>query len=77
MLGKHTLRLMATSEAFGAVANTDKAVTFHIDAEILRINASPTDAAMRGEEVAIEVEVRNDGASATSCQRCRLTFPFR
>jgi len=61
MLGKHTLRLMASSEEFGAVASADKDVTFHIDAEILRINASPTGTAMRGEEVAIEVEVQNNG----------------
>ena len=74
MLGKHRLRLAASSEEFGAVANTDKDVTFHIDAEILRINASPTDTAMRGEEVAIEVEVQNNGPATVNVP-VTLRFP--
>ena len=61
MLGKHTLRLVAVSGDFGAVATVNEDVTLHIDAEVLRINASPTETAMQGEEVAIEVEVQNNG----------------
>ncbi|MDE2788756.1 MAG: hypothetical protein OXL37_19160 [Chloroflexota bacterium] len=74
MLGKHTLRLVASSEDFGAVANADTDVTFHIDAEILRINASPTETAMRGEEVAIEVEVQNNGPATVNVP-VTLHFP--
>ena len=74
MLGQHTLRLIASSEEFGTVANTDKDVTFHIDAEILRINASPTETAMRGEEVAIKVEVQNNGPATVNVP-VTLYFP--
>ena len=74
MLGKHTLRLMASSKEFGAVANTDKDVTFHIDAEILRINALPTETAMHGQEVAIEVEVQNNGPATVNVP-VTLRFP--
>ena len=66
MLGKHTLRLVASSGDFGAVATVNEDVTLHIDAEVLRINASPTETAMQGEEVAIEVEVQNNGPAAVN-----------
>ena len=74
MLGNHTLRLVAVSGDFGAVATVNADVIFHIDAEILRINASPTETAMQGEEVAIEVEVQNNGPAAVNVP-VTLHFP--
>ena len=74
MLGKHTLRLVASSGDFGAVATVNEDVTLHIDAEIVRINASPTETAMQGEEVAIEVEVQNNGPAAVNVP-VTLHFP--
>ena len=61
MLGPHTLQLAAFSETFGRVATIGTEITFHIDAEIVGIEASPGDTAMQGEEVAINVEVKNNG----------------
>ncbi len=74
MLGKHTLRLVASSGDFGAVATVNEDVILHIDAEIVRINASPTETAMQGEEVAIEVEVQNNGPAAVNVP-VTLHFP--
>ena len=74
MLGQHTLRLIASSDDFGAIATVDSQVTLHIDAEIVRIKASPTETAMRGEEVAIEVEVQNNGPATVNVP-ITLQFP--
>ena len=74
MLGNHTLRLVASSGDFGAVATVNEDVTLHIDAEVLRINASPTGTAMQGQEVAIEVEVQNNGPAAVNVP-VTLHFP--
>ena len=74
MLGQHTLTLMASSDDFGAVASTDIDIAFHIDAEVLRIKASPDETVMQGEEVAIEVAVRNNGPATVSVP-VTLRFP--
>ncbi len=73
-LGQHTLTLMASSDDFGAVATVKSEVIFHIDAEILGINASPEGTAMQGEKVAIEVEVRNNGPATVNVP-VTLRFP--
>jgi uncharacterized membrane protein len=73
-LGQHTLTLMASSDDFGAIATVNAEVTFHIDAEILRINSSPEETAMQSEEVAIEVEVQNNGPAAVNVP-VTLRFP--
>ena len=74
MLGQHTLTLMASSDDFGAVASTDIDIAFHIDAEVLRIKASPDETVMQGEEVAIEVAVRNNGPATVNVP-VTLRFP--
>ena len=65
-LGRHGLRLSAVSEKYGAIALWETEVIFHIDAEIMEIRSSPTDTAMQGEEVAIEVDVQNNGPATAN-----------
>ena len=74
MLGAHTLKLVASSEEFGAVATAVAEVSLHINAEIISINSSPIETAMQGEEVAIQVEARNNGPSAVNVP-VTLHFP--
>ena len=73
-LGHRVLKLALTSAEYGRVAETSKAVTLHVNAEILRIKASPQDTAMRGEEVEIAVQVRNNGPDRVSVP-VTLHFP--
>ena len=73
-LGPRVLKLALTSAEYGRVAEISKDVTLHINAEILRIKASPTETAMRGEEVAIEVEVQNNGPATVNVP-VTLHFP--
>ncbi len=65
-LGRHSLRLSAVSEKYGAIAVWKTEVLFHIDAEIMEIRSSPADTAMQGEEVAIEVDVQNNGPATAN-----------
>ena len=74
MLGPHTLKLVASSGDFGAIATTDLPVTLHMDAEIIGINAAPAETAMQGEEVAVEVMVQNNGPAAVNVP-ITLQFP--
>ena len=74
MLGQHMLKLVASSEDFGAVAIIHSEITIHIDAEIVSISASPAETAMKGEEVTIEVEVRNTGPATVNVP-ITLHFP--
>ena len=74
MLGPQTLKLVASSSEFGAVATVAAEVTFLIDAEIVGIHAWSRETAMQGEEVTIEVEVQNNGP-ATANVPITLHFP--
>ena len=74
MVGQHTLKLVASSEDFGAVAVIHSEITIHIDADIVSISASPAETAMKGEEVTIEVEVRNTGPATVNVP-ITLHFP--
>ena len=73
-LGQHTLKLALTSTEYGRVVEVSRNVTLHINAEIVGIGTSPQDTAMRGEEVAIEVEVQNNGPVAVNVP-VTLRFP--
>ena len=73
-LGPRKLILVASAEGYGNVAVTEKDVTLRIDAEIVGVRALPEETAMQGEEVAIEVEVRNNGP-ATANLPVTLRFP--
>ena len=73
-LGQHRLTLVASAGRYGNVARVEKDVTVQIDAEVVGIRATPEAAAMQGEEVAIEVEVRNNGP-ATANIPVTLRFP--
>ena len=74
MLGQHMLKLVASSEDFGAVAIIHSEITIHIDAEIVSISASPAETAMQGEAVTIEVKVRNTGPATVNVPTT-LHFP--
>ena len=74
MLGPQTLKMVASSSEFGAVATVGSEVTLHIDSEILRINTLPGETAMQGEEVAVEVKVRNNGPATVNVP-VTLRFP--
>ena len=73
-LGQRVLKLALTSAEYGRVAETSRDITLHVSAEIVAISTSPRDTAMRGEKVAIEVEVRNNGP-ATANVPVTLRFP--
>ena len=73
-LGPHTLKIVASSGDFGVIATADAEVTFHIDAEIVGINTTPADTAMQGEEVAVVVEVQNNGPATVNVP-ITLHFP--
>ncbi len=74
MVGQHMLKLVASSGDFGAVAIIHSEITIRIDAEIVSISASPAETAMKGEEVTIEVEVRNTGPATVNVP-ITLHFP--
>ena len=74
MLGTHTLKIVASSGDFGAIATADAEVTFHIDAEIVGIKTAPAETAMQGEEVSVEVEVQNNGPATVNVP-ITLHFP--
>ncbi len=74
MLGQHILKLVAFSEDFGPIAVVNSEITVHIDAEIVSIDALPAETAMQGEEVAVEVEVRNNGLASVNVP-VTLHFP--
>ena len=73
-LGQRTLNLALTSTEYGRVAEISRDVTLHIDADIVGISASPAETAMQGEEVAIEVEVQNNGPATVNVP-VTLHFP--
>ena len=66
MLGQHVLKLVASSEVYGDIAIANVDIILHIDAEIVGIRTSPEDTAMQGEEVAIAVEVQNNGPATVN-----------
>ena len=66
--------LVASAEGYGDVARDETDVTLQMDAEVVGIRATPEAAAMQGEEVAIEVEVRNNGPAAVNVP-VTLRFP--
>ena len=74
MSGPHTLKIVATSGDFGAIATTDIQATLHLDAEIIGINATPAETVMRGEEVTVAVTVQNNGPSTVNVP-VTLQFP--
>ncbi len=74
MLGQRTLRLAVSAPDFGLVAVSNPEITVHIDAEIVNIGATPADTAMQGEEVVVEVEVRNNGPATVNVP-VTLNFP--
>ena len=73
-LGRRTLELALTSTEYGTLARAKTDVTLMIDAEIVGIDSLPAETAMRGEEVAIEVEVQNNGPAAVNVP-ITLHFP--
>jgi len=73
-LGQRTLKLALISTEYGRVVEVSRDVTLHIDAEIVSVDAVPVDTAMQGEEVAIEVEVRNNGPATVNVP-VALHFP--
>ena len=75
MLGQHVLKLVASSEVYGDIAIANVDIILHIDAEIVGIRTSPEDTAMQGEEVAIAVEVQNNGP-ATVKRAGSAAFPI-
>ena len=74
MLGQHMLKLVASSEDFGAVAIIHSEITIRIDAEIVSVSTLPAETAMQGEAVAIEVKVRNTGPATVNVP-ITLHFP--
>ena len=73
-LGQRTLKLALISTEYGRVVEVSRDVTLHIDAEIVSVDTVPVDTAMQGEEVAVEVEVRNNGPAAVNVP-VTLHFP--
>ena len=73
-LGQRTLKLALVSTEYGRVVEVSRDVTLHIDAEIVSVDTVPVDTAMQGEEVAVEVEVRNNGPAAVNVP-VTLHFP--
>ena len=74
MLGPQTLKMVASSSEFGAVATVNSEATFLIDAEILGISTLSAETAMQGEEVAVQVEVQNNGPATVNVP-ITLHFP--
>ena len=74
LLGQRKLTLVASAGRYGNVARVEKDVAVQMDAEVVGIRATPEKTAMQGEEVAIEVEVRNNGP-ATANIPVTLRFP--
>ena len=66
MLGQHVLKLGVSSEVYGDIAIANVDIILHIDAEIVGIRTSPEETAMQGEEIAIEVEVQNNGPATVN-----------
>jgi len=73
-LGQRVLKLELTAPEYGRVVEVSRDVTLQINAEVVGISTSPQDTAMQGEEVAIEVEVQNNGP-ATANVPVTLRFP--
>ena len=74
LLGQRKLTLVASAGRYGNVARVEKDVTVQIDAEVVGIRATPEGTAMQGEEVAIEVEVQNNGPATVNVP-VTLRFP--
>ena len=73
-LGQHRLTLVASAGRYSNVARVEKDVAVQMDAEVVGIRATPEKTAMQGEEVAIEVEVRNNGPATVNVP-VTLRFP--